>query len=134
MTARSDLLERLTKTTGPDRELDALLHAFADGRTVRENVHPEFGRQLLARNSRPPHDEYWLDHPASMHPAFTGSIDAAHGLVTHFLPGHQVNMHTYGNPVAEASIGARIHAKPAEAPTLPIAILIALMTALGDQP
>jgi hypothetical protein len=88
MTDISELIERVKAATGPDRELDALLYAIvADHRTVRENMHPEFGRQLLARNNRPPHDEYWLDHPATVFPAYTASIDAALALAERVLPG-----------------------------------------------
>jgi hypothetical protein len=91
MTISQELVERVRGLTGPDREVDALIAALADGRTVRENMHPEFGRQLLARNSRPPHDEYWLDHPARVNPPVTASIDAALALAESVLPGWAID-------------------------------------------
>jgi hypothetical protein len=46
------LQKRIQEATGPDRELDCLIRAVFDGHTVRED-----GNNILARSTRPPHDE-----------------------------------------------------------------------------
>lgn len=80
----ADIIERLEKATGPDRELDAVIklavagHMIADGAEVT-NVIAVVGGHL---NDEPP--------------AFTASIDAAIALVERMLrpdhPGMTVNL------------------------------------------
>lgn len=47
------LQKRIHEATGPDRELDCIVHAVMDGREIRED-----GNLILARSCRPPHDAY----------------------------------------------------------------------------
>ena len=91
-----DLVERVESGTGGDRELDCLIEAALDGRTIREN-----GNMILAMNSRPPHDEYvvgWIDpgktsrnfsagHSVPPVRLYTASLDAVVSLIEQRLPG-----------------------------------------------
>jgi len=71
------LIERVEQGSGPDRELDCYVLALVEERDIRVHHSKEFGRQLLARSRKPPHDEFWIDHPAYDVPAFTDSVAAA---------------------------------------------------------
>jgi hypothetical protein len=53
LSALKALQARIRQATGPDRELDCLIPAVFDGRTIREE-----NNMILARSSRPPYDEY----------------------------------------------------------------------------
>lgn len=81
-----DITERLERTDGADRGLDCLLVALRDDRDVRYVDHPQFGRQMLGKSRRAPHDECWLDHPSQAIPRYTASIDAALSLVERRFP------------------------------------------------
>ena len=89
------LVDRVKGLVGPDREVDCLIWAHFDGRTVREE-----DNAILARNNRPPHDECllgridpgkhqrnfteaWARPPV---PNYTGSIDAAVALIERVMP------------------------------------------------
>jgi hypothetical protein len=107
-----DLIERLERATGADRELDCLIWAARSGYEPiwRDN-------DLLARNRKPPHDTCWLGSidPGKTQrnfsetrgfnppiPAYTGSLDAALTLVP---PDHDwivasVNGQVGGTPYA----------------------------------
>jgi hypothetical protein len=89
---REKLIARLEALSGPDREVDALLWAFFDGRTVRYD-----DGKMLAGNSRPPHDECLLGfidpgkkarNFTPVFPAFrvTASLDEAVALAGRLLP------------------------------------------------
>ena len=96
MTNLPHLIERCESGEGPDRELDCLIEAVLDGRTIRES-----GNMTLARNSRPPHDEYivgWIDpgvkrrnfsdgHSVPPVRRYTTSLDAVVSLIQQKLPG-----------------------------------------------
>lgn len=91
-----DLVERVESGTGGDRELDCLLDAALDGRSISES-----GNMILARNSRPPHDTYilgWIDPGKTSRnfsegparppvPRYTTSLDAVVSLFEQRLPG-----------------------------------------------
>lgn len=79
------LIEKLSGLKGPDREVDALLWAWLDGRSVREDRDALFGKRR-----EPPHDECllgWRAMPvepficADYIPAYTGSLDAVTALI-----------------------------------------------------
>lgn len=101
-----ELLERVRKATGPDRELerDIMVEAFGDG----------------VRNALPV-------------PTYTASIDAALALVERKLPGWiwMLDKNESGpfDFVLWAETGLRAKAN-AMGPTAPLAILAALLTAL----
>ena len=92
------LIARLEALTGPDREVDALLWAHFDGRTVRE-----LDGMLLARSSRRPNDECIIGFvdPGKLSsnvtarepiPNVTASLDAVIALVERELPGWRIEM------------------------------------------
>jgi hypothetical protein len=138
MTDLSDLIERVRKAEGPDRELDCYLEALSDGRTIRESIHPQYGRQLLARNSRPPHDEYWIDHPDNGTKPYTGSLDAITALIEKELPGCAYGFDN-GPKTHLAFVDRHDHAVrflgarwTAEAATIPLALCLAFLLSLQE--
>lgn len=145
MADRAALIARLEALTGPDREVDALLWAHFDGRTVRE-----LDGMLLARSSRPPNDECIIGFvdPGKLSsnftarepiPNVTASLDAVIALIERELPGWAhgydrgpqtclafVDPHDYERRWG----GARHTAKGA---TPAIALCIALLKAKGGD-
>lgn len=105
MTDLSALIERVESGVGSDRELDCLIWAALDGRTVRYH-----NNNLLARSKAAPHDECvlgWIDpgrvsrnfsDAPKMPPVepFTGSIDAALSLIEAKLPGWRWSSGCFG--------------------------------------
>lgn len=86
-----DIIERLTKASGPDREIDGLIWSEMDNRDVRWGE-THFGKHsMLAKSRTPPHDECVVgalsegrfmtvgQNPSL--PQYTGSIDVALTLV-----------------------------------------------------
>jgi len=134
------LLERVKAAVGPDREIDVRLVVLVrDRRELREDVHPEFGPQIISRNPKPPHDENWADHPTNSVPPYTASIDSALALVERVLP---MTLWATGSmedgpfcqlvvPTEGGSYAGGDHRAYAETPAL--AILAALLTALIAQ-
>lgn len=80
---RADLIDRLEKLTGPDREVDAeiALHFGARHRSRRTGSGVNKGREWFVDSIGGV--EEWSRHP----PASTASIDAAVALVEKMLPG-----------------------------------------------
>ena len=109
----TELIERLEKATGPDRELDLAIWAACGGSGGPDNG--------------------FLD----WRPALTASIDAALDLVERKLPGAWWFAARQADEIGEysfdlrASIGGLLGT--ASAPTLPLAICIALLRALSAQ-
>lgn len=113
-----DLVERVESGTGSDRELDCLIDAALDGRSISES-----GNMILARNSRPPHDTYilgWIDPGKTSRnfsegpsrppvPRYTASLDAVVSLIEQKLPGWEWLKHEPGRMwVAMKPIGYRV--------------------------
>jgi hypothetical protein len=122
------LLSRLEAATGPDRELDHRLQ----GILVNDG---NFGHYAGL--------EEWVT--AGMEfgwntPAYTASIDAALALVERLLPGWRRRLEEpHGDGGWRASLiwpdqEDVVRAKVAEAPTAPLAILLALFRALSARP
>ena len=93
----SELIERVERASGPDRETDCLIWAEFGNRDVRWD-----GNKLIARYRKPPHDECWLGtiDPGRVQrnfsatsgfkppiPEFTASLDACLALVERVRPG-----------------------------------------------
>lgn len=130
------LLERVEKAEGPDWELDVLIDAIVKvGYEVREAVHPIFGRQLLARSPRSPHDEYWADHPENSIDRYTSSVDAILALIKRVLPELSAYQIYYDK---DARRGMLFDVVPhgcddefyGQAPTLPLALTAAMLRTL----
>lgn len=121
------LIERVEKAKGPYRELDLdLLDALCDAKRHRSywDWHASRPKGTAERPTR----EFWIN--PSRYLALTGSIDAALALVNEVMPGADYELHT-----ARHRIGMRaavwyptVHA--GDAPTLPLAILLALLRAM----
>ena len=115
MTHLSTLKTRLESASGPDRELDRVIHQRVRGFYPDDlpNTIPDIGS------------------PTAQFPTYTASVDAALDLVERRKPGATYSVDA---TVPEAGIdvdlwdraGPRIFAKGI-APTLPLAILIALL-------
>ena len=135
VTALSTLRSKLEKATGPDRELDLLVGAWWPGppRQIGETSGRPFNLSLKRmRNGLPPCWE------------FTASIDASLALVERVLPGWSpdIGRDWYAKDYSyecrlyrdlqdyERKPAAR---PPQTAPTLPLAILIALINALEQE-
>ena len=112
MTDISELIERVRAATGPDRELDEAIRFYFDPK----------GSRYYSESS-----------------AYTASIDAALALVERCLPGcgYVIGMgrETPDEPLGACAIysglsGDSKELAEEEAPTLPLAILLALLTAL----
>lgn len=92
MTELSDIIARLERATGPDRELDIRLWAEFDGRDLRTTDQGQF----LAKRRRAPFDEcsvgsFWNGQTfAEIYvPRATLSLDVAVALLTRVLPGYR---------------------------------------------
>lgn len=130
MTDLSELLERVKAATGPDRDLDAAigkaLGAEFKARNVHRRGHYIGGKPVLLR-------------VAEDYPRFTASVDATLALVERCLPGWRYDIHSprFGTPfegVLMDGDSASRRIVVGHAPTAPLAILSALLQAIGEQP
>lgn len=123
-----ELIERLDKASGPDRELDAaILGALLDAHQERN--------WYAWQSSRPkgtpgkPARLYWLKHGG----AITASIEAALALVERMLPGSMRRVYDDPDGGARCDLvlgnGGRFSA---ECATWALAILAALLRALSQ--
>lgn len=113
----SELIERLEKATGPDREIDLDLMVLGFGGPRETYLSDELGRLEFGH--------HWK---------FTASLDAALALVERVLPGTEWAVSTlYGRNHAEVNMNAE---EPVTAigATLPIALCLALLKAVPNCP
>jgi len=96
MSYLADLIERVEKCTGPDRVIDALVTAIVDDRDAYFEDHPQFGRQLLGRHRKPPHDVNWIDHPANALKPYTASLDVVTEMIDATMPAALWDVNGYG--------------------------------------
>ena len=116
------LIERVRAATGPDRELSRDIWQALDT--------PEWKAAYL-RAQEPcgcPHDQA-VEYAARYLFDLTASIDAALDLVERLLPGRSVVVGLSSNPSPYCGIAP---STLENAPTAPLAILTALLTALKD--
>ena len=114
------LVERLRQATGPDRRIDASLYRLDRPDEAANSPWPVWIKSQ--ENGR---DDF------KAVPRYTASIDAAMALVERRLAGERVAFEKFpdhGFCVVKANSDDE---HDAEAPTLPLAILAALLTALG---
>ena len=121
------LIDRLKAATGPDRELDCLIFCET-AQSPFTSYYPDcvlaslggFAARLEISD---------IDH-------YTASIDAALALVERMLPVHRFALYTNGGgngPCCLVAIGDEPIVANVHAPTLPLAILTALFTALQGK-
>lgn len=152
MSNLNELLERVEKATGPDREIDEALMALVyvrDERHIGASMENDLGRD------EPVKDRVWVDPKTdkwvSTHASqFTGSIDAALALVESVAGGegtpsmvysYDLNWCSSAHPdmafVAELFLAdgdpCVMTSYHAQSYTLPLAILAALLKALISQ-
>lgn len=80
-----DLIERLEKATGPDRELDEAIWLAAIPGATRKNLMEEFPAEKPLWEYYDPEQRAYFR--AGLIPAYTASTDAAVALVERCLPG-----------------------------------------------
>jgi hypothetical protein len=86
----ADLIERLEKATGPDRELDREIGITIDGWLPGQSstmITPNGPVSYAGLIYVPSDKTHYADHPGSMYPSFTESVDTAIGLCERVLPG-----------------------------------------------
>ena len=142
MTKYTDIIERLEKATGPDRELDARIWAFLAGVKYVGHYQPyadDSGRTQVVY-CVPPKRKTEVTNPPRMQHAepVTSSIDAAIALLEQIFP--QENCYGFEkDPLGIAAFVSRNDVssghwfKEAYAPTAPLAILLATFRALEAQ-
>lgn len=115
MTDLSDLIERVRKAEGPDRELDRAIGSLAG---ASETTFPQY-------------------EPDGVMPRYTGSIDAITALIAAKLPGWLVTMEFgEGKPCAmmlRPGFEDGRHVIIESAATLPLALCLALLVALTQE-
>lgn len=131
MTDLEGLVERLREAKGPDREIDGDLFFELD---------PEFPNFAMHMSALPDPATFATGAYTSVKaPAYTSSIDAALALVERVLPGWRYDLHSprFGTPFEAVLMdgdGAARKIVVSTAPTAPIAILAALLTAKDSTP
>lgn len=133
MTKPDDLVDRLRAATGPDRELDAEIAKALEGVEIQwrqanytMDLHPV---------QRYPSTNHIGGYGIGPVPYYTASVDAALSLVERCLPGQQWMLDKQPeNFECVLWDGVTMKAKANEAaPTLPLAILTALLTAMQAE-
>ena len=122
--ALSALRDRLIAATGPDAFIDDDLEWECGDWT---NLGGWWRRHKITGVE----ERYHYSNP----PAYTASIDAALGLVTRLLPGWRLAMYTDGEgkgPCCLAMLDDEPVKANCHAPTLPLALLTALVSALSQ--
>lgn len=135
------LLERVRAATGPDRYADCHLWVIAQGGDARMHVCDSSTQDFIWERGI---DGFWVRDVVKFRavPRYTASVDAALALVERKLPGWVCE--TLGQDAtgrlgemkgigwtAEFSNGLSTH--QGQAPTLPLAIILALLSALKDS-
>ena len=131
MTKYTDIIERLQKATGPNYALEVDVFKlvnpeYADYSQGRGGlIHPQDGEDVRVQsNVRAPN--------------YTASIDAAIALVEKILPqancyGFDKDPHGVTAYVSRNNVSSGHWLKEADAPTAPLALLLALFRALDAQ-
>ena len=124
MTDYEDLIQRLEKAEGPDRELDAQIYASI-GAVASEVVDPIIGTEIV-----------WIFNGSIGHPPkFSASLDAAVGLVPEGWVLDHLGDDAAGTPAYMRFMGAQATVSNGKqfgegmAPTRPIALCIAALKA-----
>lgn len=123
MTDLAELLKRVRSATGPDRELDAAVKIAAAAYMI---VGGRSQQEVLAAAGGNLFDEA---------PAYSGSIDAALALTERALPRLMFNIHSHSGDGSQwqVMLTGEKFCMAELAPTLPLAILSATLSALIAQ-
>lgn len=129
MTDLQTLLSRVEKATGPDRELDALIDITL------------FGGEMIWKQANYTMEMYPVSRRASANhvgglaiehvPLVTASVDAALAFAERVLPGCHIDMST--DNCAFVRIEDWDVGEAWNMPTLPIAIILAVLTAFNHR-
>lgn len=111
MTEIKELIERVGRASGPDRELDLAIGALWSDPPFSMSINQQ-------RGGKPPVFK------------FTASIDAALALVERVRPGTGYSIIRPDNAAADVQVD--IDGELADAPTVPLAILSALLASLSN--
>ena len=129
----STLIERLGEATGPDREIDCRLSHQFERKGIWYGTGDDSGWAPAAtvdgwddRKWSSMNDEY----VSPLVRTYTGSIDAALGLVERVLPGEGIVLETHGRNVAGIGQSGQY---PSTGATPAIAICLAALRALKHQ-
>lgn len=131
MSDLASLLRRVKAATGPDRELDWSLHDVAFVEFFEQYGYRRKGEFYVTASPAVPGGER-----ISAPEYYTASIDAALALVDKMLPGRfALNLHWLPDSLGFAYFGKRREYTHDEdwLPSLPLAILAALLTALIEK-
>jgi len=128
------LLERVRSATGPDRYADCHLWVIAQGGDARMHVCDSSMQDFVWERGI---DGFWVRSVVKFRavPKYTASIDAALALTERVLPGWSIEQVGWGNGLVFASVGnygegENYMAGLGDAPTAPLAILAATLSAL----
>ena len=142
------LLERVRAATGPDRYADCHLWVIAQGGDARMHVCDSSTQDFIWERGI---DGFWVRDVVKFRavPRYTASVDAALALVERATPDSGPNMvysfdlNWHASAHAEMSYTAELYVAEGnppdmtsyqgQAPTLPLAIIAALLTALKDS-
>jgi hypothetical protein len=141
------LIARVEQATGPDQEIDAMLHVIV---AERREWQVE-GYVFYAKRTEAPHDVYRVGSidpgitarnfsPSSPFPPYSYSIDAAKALKDRMLPGQAMamgDMAFTNHPKGPWATVWTLDGSPkwnAEAATAPLAIVLATLKALQSLP
>jgi len=140
MTDLTALLERVRAATGADREIDAALMAQS---YAQEERHIGAVMEYSDGSEERVKDLVWVDPKtdkwvSTAAHSYTASIDAALALTERVLPGWRYDIHSprFGTPFEAVLVdgdSASLRIVTAKAPTAPLAILAALLSALIAQ-
>lgn len=129
-----NILKRLKAAKGPSRELDAVIWCFETSTTF-DGLHTEYlnGRPMRVLSYI---DEHGDARTEASYANYTASIDAALALVERMLPNALWRIEKHKDPLGStdkiyrATAGIAGEQESAYGKTAPIAILIALFSAL----
>lgn len=144
----AQLRKRVEAATGPDRTIDLLIGLTIDGWQIGNLIDGRFFPILGGTLVRDSSGNINVAAPGGMYPAPTESIDASLALVQRKLPGWSLHIHVHpdeahadlyrlGDLVTkDGQLYRPVTAGPFDAgplPTLPLAILSALISALAYE-
>ena len=127
MSKYADIIARLEKAEDFDRDLDRDIGIVLMGWRYEEVE--GFGQMIYI----PDENAYYPDHPGSLTPSITSSIDAAVALVERMLPDQAILLGYGQDALTKPWARISVPCGSSHGATLPLAILRALFRALDAQ-